>query len=209
MSYLVLFYFVLVLLFSVLLALRLPLLEKRELILVLFVRLFDLNLFGFVCFLFLLVSGKGCRLLWHSLDFSLTFFLKPYPESITITKAFLRHQKRRNEEQRMFKQTSHMTRPTHKHRLYVRPVNINLRIRSVRSQGSNVSSCGQQKESDQPTQADLSSLANMQFCRNYFAPTQILFDSICVSQLYENITHVSSIFAAFDSSSFVMKCRNT
>ena len=25
-----------------------------------FVRLFDLRLFGFVCFLFLLVSGKGC-----------------------------------------------------------------------------------------------------------------------------------------------------
>ena len=36
----------------------------------LFVRLFDLRKFGFVCFLFLLVSGKG---LWHSLDFSLTF----------------------------------------------------------------------------------------------------------------------------------------
>ena len=46
--------------FSVLLALRLPCLGKRELILVLFVRLFDLRLFGFVCFLFLLVSGKGC-----------------------------------------------------------------------------------------------------------------------------------------------------
>ena len=27
-----------------------------------FVRLFDLRLFGFVCFLFLLVSGKGCGL---------------------------------------------------------------------------------------------------------------------------------------------------
>ena len=49
---------------------------KRELILVLFVRLFDLCLFGFVGFLFLLVSGKGCSLwLWHSLDFSLTFFI--------------------------------------------------------------------------------------------------------------------------------------
>ena len=45
--------------FSVLLALRLPRLGKRELILVLFVRLFDLCLFGFVGFLFLLVSGKG------------------------------------------------------------------------------------------------------------------------------------------------------
>ena len=50
-------------------------LGKRELILVLFVRLFDLCLFGFVGFLFLLGSGKGCVLwLWHSLDFSPTFF---------------------------------------------------------------------------------------------------------------------------------------
>ena len=33
-----------------------------------------LRLFGFVCFLLFLVSGKGCSLLlWHSLDFSLTF----------------------------------------------------------------------------------------------------------------------------------------
>ena len=45
-----------------LLALRLPRLGKRELVLVLFVRLFDLRLFGFVCFLFLLVSRKGCGL---------------------------------------------------------------------------------------------------------------------------------------------------
>ena len=36
--------------------------EERELILVLFVRFFDLCLFGFVGFLFLLVSGKGCGL---------------------------------------------------------------------------------------------------------------------------------------------------
>ena len=65
---------ILFLCFSVLLVLRLPRLGKRELILVLFVRLFDLHLFGFVGFLFLLVSGKGCGLwLWHSLDFSLTF----------------------------------------------------------------------------------------------------------------------------------------
>ena len=49
--------------------------EERELILVLFVRLFGLCLFGFVGFLFLLVSGKGCGLCtWHFLDFSLTFF---------------------------------------------------------------------------------------------------------------------------------------
>ena len=61
--------------FSVLLVLRLPRLGKRELILVLFVRLFGLWLFRFVGFLFLLGSGKGCGLLlWHSLDFSLTFF---------------------------------------------------------------------------------------------------------------------------------------
>ena len=53
---------ILFLCFSVLLILRLPRLGKRELILVLFVRLFDLRLFGFVCFLFLLVSGKGCGL---------------------------------------------------------------------------------------------------------------------------------------------------
>ena len=36
-------------------------LGKREQILVLFVRLFDLRFFGFVCFLFLLVSGVGLR----------------------------------------------------------------------------------------------------------------------------------------------------
>ena len=66
---------ILFLCFLVLSALRLPRLGKRELILVLFIRLFDLCLFGFVGFLFLLVSGKGCGLwLWHSLDFSLTFF---------------------------------------------------------------------------------------------------------------------------------------
>ena len=45
---------ILFLCFSVLLALRLPRLGKRELILVFFVRLFHLCLFGFVGFLFLL-----------------------------------------------------------------------------------------------------------------------------------------------------------
>ena len=45
--------------FSVLLVLQLSHLGKRELILVLFLRLFDLCLFGFVGFLFLLGSGKG------------------------------------------------------------------------------------------------------------------------------------------------------
>ena len=53
---------ILFLCFSVLLALRLPRLGKRELILVLFVRLFDLCLFRFVGFRFLLVSGKRCGL---------------------------------------------------------------------------------------------------------------------------------------------------
>ena len=47
---------------SVLLVLRLPRLGKRELILVLFVRLFDFCLFGFVGFLFLLGYVKGCGL---------------------------------------------------------------------------------------------------------------------------------------------------
>ena len=65
--------------FTVPLALRLPGLGKGELILVLFVRLFDLRLFGFVCFRFLLMSGKGCGFwLWHSLDFSLTLFFNHY-----------------------------------------------------------------------------------------------------------------------------------
>ena len=53
---------ILFLCFSVLLALRLPRLGTRVLILVIFVRLYDLCLFGFVGFLFLLVSGKGCGL---------------------------------------------------------------------------------------------------------------------------------------------------
>ena len=53
---------ILFLCFSVLLALHLPRLGKRELVFVLFVRLFDLRLFGFVSFLFLLPSGKGCSL---------------------------------------------------------------------------------------------------------------------------------------------------
>ena len=52
---------ILFLCFSVLLVLRLPRLGKRELILVLFVRLFGLC-FRFVGFLFLLGSGKGCGL---------------------------------------------------------------------------------------------------------------------------------------------------
>ena len=78
---------ILFLCFSVLLVLRLPHLRKRELILVLLVCLFDLCLFGFVNFLFLLGSGKGCGLwLWHSLDFSLTFFCKFNTEVAPKTK---------------------------------------------------------------------------------------------------------------------------
>ena len=79
MSYLVLYCSCV---FSVLLALRLPRLGKRGLILVLFVRLFGLSLFGFVGFLFLLVSGKGCDLwLWHSLDFFLYLFFFFSPDA--------------------------------------------------------------------------------------------------------------------------------
>ena len=51
---------ILFLCFSILLLLRLPRLGKRELILVFCVLLFGLCLFGFVGFLFLLGSGKGC-----------------------------------------------------------------------------------------------------------------------------------------------------
>ena len=80
---------ILFLCFSVLLVLRLSRLGKRELILVLFVRLFSLCLFGFVGFLFLLGYGKGCGLwLWHSLDFSLTFFCV-WPMKTQISNAHL------------------------------------------------------------------------------------------------------------------------
>ena len=50
---------ILFLCFSILLVLRLPRLGKRELILVLFVRLFGLCLFRFVGFLFLLGLGRA------------------------------------------------------------------------------------------------------------------------------------------------------
>ena len=59
---------ILFLCFSVLLALRLPRLEKERdvggvgLGRLVFLRLFDLCVFGFVGFLFLLVSGRGCGL---------------------------------------------------------------------------------------------------------------------------------------------------
>ena len=77
------------LVFLVLLALRLPRLGKRELTLVLFVRLFDLHRFGFICFLFLLVSGKGCGLwLWHPLDLSLTLICGVCFEFIDLPSIF-------------------------------------------------------------------------------------------------------------------------
>ena len=44
--------------------------EEGELILVIFVRLFDLCLFGFVCFLFLLVSWMAAA--WFNYWFSFT-----------------------------------------------------------------------------------------------------------------------------------------
>ena len=53
---------ILFLCFSVLLALRLPRFVEERANLNVFLRLFDLCLFGFVSFLFLLVSGKGCGL---------------------------------------------------------------------------------------------------------------------------------------------------
>ena len=52
---------ILFLCFSVLLALRLPRFVKRELFLVLFVRLFDLRLFGFDYFFFSLGVWEGLR----------------------------------------------------------------------------------------------------------------------------------------------------
>ena len=71
--------------FSVLLALRLTRLGKKELILVLFVRLFDLCFFGFVGFLFLLVSGKGC-----GCDCGTPWtFLYPYLYVVRILRGFV------------------------------------------------------------------------------------------------------------------------
>ena len=58
------------------LILRLPRLRERELILVLFIRLFDLCLFGFVGFSSSWGLGRAAVCDWHSLDFSLNFFLK-------------------------------------------------------------------------------------------------------------------------------------
>ena len=70
---------ILFLCFSVLLVLRLPRLGKRELVLVLFVRLFGLCLFGFVGFLFLVGLGRAavcdCGTPWtFLLPFLLSFY---------------------------------------------------------------------------------------------------------------------------------------
>ena len=72
---------ILFLCFSVLLALRLPRLGKRELILVLFVRLFDLRLFGFVfplplgvweglCFFIVALPGLFSYLFFYMSEFN-------------------------------------------------------------------------------------------------------------------------------------------
>ena len=51
-----------------------------------FERLLDLRMFGFVFFLFLLVSWKGCGLsLWHSRDFSHTIFFFKLQNLLTET----------------------------------------------------------------------------------------------------------------------------
>ena len=74
---------ILFLCFSVLLVLRLPRLRKRELILVLFVRLFDLCLFGFVGFLFL---WEGLRFVIVALPglFSYLFFMQILAKFLTV-----------------------------------------------------------------------------------------------------------------------------
>ena len=78
---------ILYLCFSVLLALRLLRLGKRELILVFFVRLFDLCLFRFVGFLFLLVSGLRFVIVALPGLFSYPFFIsKSYAHLQTMTK---------------------------------------------------------------------------------------------------------------------------
>ena len=60
-------------------------LGKRELVLVLFVRLFNLRLFDFVCFLFLLVSGNYL-IIWGVCDYGTpwTFLLPPFLYPIEI-----------------------------------------------------------------------------------------------------------------------------
>ena len=78
------------LVFSVLLALRLPCSGKRRLILVLFVRLFDLRLFGFVCFLFFCCLGRAavcdCGTPWTFLLFFC--YSQTLPSSLFMQFAF-------------------------------------------------------------------------------------------------------------------------
>ena len=77
---------ILFLCFSVLLVLRLPRLGKRELILVLFVRLFGLCLFRFVGFLFLFGIWEGLRFVIVALPglFSYLFFMMHVPMAVTL-----------------------------------------------------------------------------------------------------------------------------
>ena len=77
---------ILFLCFSILLVLRLPRLGKRELILVLFVRLFDLCLFGFVGFLFLLGVWERLRFVIVALPglFSYLFLLEHPAKSVAL-----------------------------------------------------------------------------------------------------------------------------
>ena len=70
---------ILFLCFSVLLALRLSRLGKRELVLVLFVRLFDLRLFGLSVFSSSWCPGRAAVVIVSTLDFSLTFFIFKAP----------------------------------------------------------------------------------------------------------------------------------
>ena len=77
---------ILFLCFSALLALQLPCLGRRELILVLFVRLFDLCLFGFVGFLFLLGAWEGLRLVIVALP---GLFLFPFFVIVALHGLFL------------------------------------------------------------------------------------------------------------------------
>ena len=85
---------ILFLCFSVILALRLPRLGKRELILVFFVRLFDLCLFGFVGFLFLGI-WKGLRFVIVALPGRFSYLL--YYISFDIIKVLSREWSSENE----------------------------------------------------------------------------------------------------------------
>ena len=82
---------ILFLCFSVLLALRLPRLGKRELILVLFIRLFDFCLFGVVCFSSSWCLGRAavcdCGTPW---TFSLTFFCIRIKTQISINNRIMK-----------------------------------------------------------------------------------------------------------------------